>query len=257
MAKKLISYNVNGIRAAKRKGFDEWLENSQADVVLIQETKAQPDQIEEEVFSKLGYHCFWHSAEKKGYSGVGILSKEKPKHVEIGCGLDYIDREGRIIRADFEKYSIMSVYVPSGSSGNDRQDFKMEFLKDFKTYITALLKDIPNLIIGGDFNICHTEIDIHNPKSNKDTSGFLAEEREWVSSFLEIGMNDSFRRIYPDLKDSYSWWSYRANARANNKGWRIDYQMVSQALKENIVDASILTAAKHSDHCPVQVRIKS
>lgn len=256
MAKKLISYNVNGIRAAKRKGFDEWLESSQADVMVIQETKAQPDQIEEEPFSNLGYHCYWHSAEKKGYSGVGILTKEKPKHVEIGCGIDYIDREGRIIRADFADYSVMSVYIPSGSSGDERQDFKMEFLEDFKTYISALLKDIPNLIIGGDFNICHTEIDIHNPKSNKDTSGFLPEERAWVSSFLEIGMHDSFRTIYPDLKDKYSWWSYRANARANNKGWRIDYQMVSAALKDRISAADILTEARHSDHCPVQLSLE-
>jgi len=256
MAKKLISYNVNGIRAAKRKGFDEWLGSTEADVVVIQETKAQPDQIEEEPFINLGYHCFWHSAEKKGYSGVGILSKEKPKHVEIGCGLDYIDREGRIIRADFADYSVMSVYIPSGSSRDDRQDFKMEFLKDFKNYISTLVKDIPNLIIGGDFNICHTEIDIHNPKSNKDTSGFLPEERTWVNSFLEMGMHDSFRTIYPDLKDQYSWWSYRANARANNKGWRIDYQMVSAALKERISDADILSEAMHSDHCPVQLSLE-
>jgi len=255
MAKKLISYNVNGIRAAKRKGFDEWLAETKADVVVIQETKAQPEQIEEEAFKDLGYYCYWHSAEKKGYSGVGILSKEKPQHVEIGCGIDYIDREGRIIRADFADYSVMSVYIPSGSSGDDRQDLKMDFLGDFKNYINGLLKDIPNLIIGGDFNICHSEVDIHNPKSNKDTSGFLPAERDWVSAFLEIGMHDSFRTIYPDLVDRYSWWSYRANARANNKGWRIDYQMVSSALKDRISDADILKEAMHSDHCPVQVSL--
>ncbi|MGK0407300.1 MAG: exodeoxyribonuclease-3 [Roseivirga sp.] len=255
MTKKLISYNVNGIRAAKRKGFDEWLEESKADVVLIQETKAQPEQIEEEAFKELGYHSYWHSAEKKGYSGVGILSKEKPQHVEIGCGIDYIDQEGRIIRADFEDYSIMSVYIPSGSSGDSRQDLKVTFLNDFRNYILALLKEKPNLIIGGDFNICHTEIDIHNPKNNKNTSGFLAEEREWVSSFLEIGMNDSYRIIHPGLLDKYSWWSYRANARANNKGWRIDYQMVSDSLKARISGADILKDAMHSDHCPVVVEL--
>jgi exodeoxyribonuclease-3 len=255
MTKKLISYNVNGIRAAKRKGFDEWLEASKADVVLIQETKAQPEQIEEEAFKELGYHSYWHSAEKKGYSGVGILSKEKPQHVEIGCGIDYIDQEGRIIRADFEDYSIMSVYIPSGSSGDSRQDLKVTFLNDFRNYILALLKEKPNLIIGGDFNICHTEIDIHNPKNNKNTSGFLAEERQWVSSFLEIGMNDSFRVLNPDLIDQYSWWSYRANARANNKGWRIDYQMVSDSLKARISGADILKDAMHSDHCPVVVEL--
>jgi exodeoxyribonuclease-3 len=256
MAKKLISYNVNGIRAAKRKGFDEWLAETNADVVLIQETKAQPEQIEEEAFSDLGYHSFWHSAEKKGYSGVGILSKEKPLHVEIGCGIDYIDFEGRIIRADFTDYSIMSVYVPSGSSGDARQDLKMQFLGDFKNYIAGLLKEHPNLIIGGDFNICHTEIDIHNPKANKDTSGFLPEERAWLSSFLEIGLKDSFRSVHPDLVERYSWWSYRANARANNKGWRIDYQMVSEAMQDRISDADILKDAMHSDNCPVQVSLK-
>lgn len=255
MAKKLISYNVNGIRAAKRKGFDEWLAATDADVILIQETKAQAEQIEEEAFRDLGYHCYWHSAEKKGYSGVGILTKEKPLHVEIGCGLDYIDREGRILRADFANYSIMSVYVPSGSSGDARQDLKMEFLGDFKSYIETMLEEKPKLVIGGDFNICHTEIDIHNPKSNKDTSGFLPEEREWVSAFLKIGMHDSFREIHPNLKDAYSWWSYRANARANNKGWRIDYNMVSNSLQPSIKNAHILKDAMHSDHCPVAVEL--
>lgn len=251
----IFSYNVNGIRAAERKGLSEWLDGSGADVLLIQETKAQPEQIDESVYQDLGYHCYWHSAEKKGYSGVGILSKSKPDHVEVGCGIDYIDQEGRIIRADFGDLSIMSVYVPSGSSGDARQDLKMKFLADFENYISQLLKERPKLIIGGDFNICHTAIDIHNPKSNKDTSGFLPEERQWVSDFLEVGLIDSFRYFYPEIIDQYSWWSYRANARANNKGWRIDYNMASTALKKDLKNAAIWPDAKHSDHCPVSVEI--
>lgn len=253
---KIFSYNVNGIRAAERKGLSEWLAEAGADVLLIQETKAQPEQIDTAVYESLGYQCYWHSAEKKGYSGVGILSKIAPDHVEIGCGIDYIDQEGRIIRADYGDLSIMSVYVPSGSSGDARQELKMKFLSDFQSYIADLLKERPKLIIGGDFNICHTEIDIHNPKSNKDTSGFLPEERQWVSDFLEVGLIDSFRHFYPDQVDQYSWWSYRANARGNNKGWRIDYNMASEALKNDLQDAAIWPEAKHSDHCPVSVVLK-
>jgi exodeoxyribonuclease-3 len=253
---KIYSYNVNGIRAALRKGLVNWLKESEADVLLLQETKAQAEQIEEHEFTALGYHCYWHSAEKKGYSGVGILCKTKPDHVEIGSGIDYIDQEGRILRADFGDLSIMSVYVPSGSSGDARQDLKMKFLADFQDYIVALLKERPNLIIGGDFNICHSEIDIHNPKSNKKTSGFLPEERSWLSGFLDAGFIDSFRHFYPEKVDQYSWWSYRANARANNKGWRIDYQIASAALKSQLTEASIWPDALQSDHCPVSVELK-
>ncbi len=252
---KVYSYNVNGIRAAMRKGLLDWLKETAPDVLLIQETKAQPEQIEEEGFKDLGYQCYWHSAEKKGYSGVGILSKREPDHVEIGSGIDYIDAEGRILRADYGELSIMSVYVPSGSSGDVRQDLKMKFLGDFQKYIRDLLKDRPQLVIGGDFNICHTEIDIHNPKSNKDTSGFLPEEREWVSSFLEDGLIDTFRHVNAESLHRYSWWSYRANARANNKGWRIDYHMAGEALRNRIKGAEIWPDAKHSDHCPVSVEL--
>lgn len=252
---KIYSYNVNGIRAAMRKGLIDWLSEANPDVLLIQETKAQAEQIEEAPFKELGYQCHWHSAEKKGYSGVGIISKQEPDHIEIGSGIDYIDREGRIIRADFGPISIMSVYIPSGSSGDARQDLKMTFLGDFQSYCKGLLKEKPKLIIGGDFNICHTEIDIHNPKSNKDTSGFLPEERQWLSDFLQEGFIDSFRELHPDEKDRYSWWSYRANARNNNKGWRIDYLMASEALKAKIKTADIFPAAKHSDHCPVMIEI--
>lgn len=252
---RIISYNVNGIRAAINKGFFEWLEAAAPDVICIQETKAQPEQIDTEGLKKLGYDSFIHSAQKKGYSGVAIFSKIKPDHVEIGCGIDYIDFEGRIIRADFGDLSVISVYMPSGSSGDLRQEVKMKFLGDFQEYINKLKEERPNLIISGDYNICHKAIDIHNPVSNKKTSGFLPEEREWVDNFVESGFVDTFRN-FNEEPHNYSWWSYRANARANNKGWRIDYHMATESLKPRLTRAAILPEAKHSDHCPILVELE-
>lgn len=252
---KIITYNVNGIRAAKKKGFDDWLAAADPDLLCLQETKAQPEQIETEAFEQLGYQSYWHSAEKKGYSGVGILTKQQPTKVVVGTGIDYIDQEGRVIRADFGDLSVMSVYVPSGTR-EERQALKMRFLADFQAYLQELLKERPRLVVCGDYNICHTEIDIHNPKQNKNTSGFLPEEREWMTGFLEAGFVDSFRHVHPGVTDQYSWWSYRANARANNKGWRIDYNMASEALEDQIEGAQILSQAKHSDHCPVALTLK-
>lgn len=251
---RIISYNVNGIRAALNKGFADWLKSANPDVICIQETKAQPDQINTELLSGLGYKSFIHSADKKGYSGVAIFTKIEPDHVEIGCGIDYIDFEGRVIRADFGDVSVMSVYMPSGSSGDLRQEVKMKFLGDFQNYINKLKKERPNLIISGDYNICHKAIDIHNPVSNKKTSGFLPEEREWLSGFVESGFIDSFR-AFNEEPHNYSWWSYRANARANNKGWRIDYHMATESLKDRLKRAAILPEAKHSDHCPILIEI--
>ena len=253
---KIISYNVNGIRAAVTKGLYEWVEEEQPDILCLQETKAQIEQIEVDRLIDLGYYCYWKSAEKKGYSGVGILTKQKPQNISLESGMENYDKEGRIIRADYNDFSVLNVYMPSGSSKQERQDFKMIFLDDFYDYITKLKQEIPNLIICGDFNICHTEIDIHNPKQNQKTSGFLPEEREWVSKFLESGFKDSFRTIHPTLIDTYSWWSYRAASRARNKGWRIDYLMVSDSLENKIHNGSILTEIKHSDHCPVSLEIK-
>ncbi len=254
--KKIITYNVNGIRAAMKKGLIEWLESANVDILCIQETKARPEQVNTEAIEQLGYRHYWVSAEKKGYSGVSIWTKEEPQHIEYGCGIEKYDFEGRVIRCDFKDYSVMSVYMPSGSSGDLRQAFKMEWLEDFKTYIDELKKKIPNLIITGDYNICHTEIDIHNPKTNKDTSGFKPEEREWVSEFIASGFVDSFRAINKD-PHHYSWWSYRANARAKNLGWRIDYNMVSEPIKHLIQHAEILADVKHSDHCPVSLSMKA
>ena len=251
---KILTYNVNGIRAALRKDFALWLKDTNTDIVCLQEIKANPEQFNESIFTDLGYHCFWNPAEKKGYSGVAILTKTKPKHVEYGCGISEIDFEGRILRADFDHFSLMSVYFPSGSSGDIRQAFKMKFLSQFQNYSNELKKDFPKLIISGDYNICHRAIDIHNPQRNKNTSGFLPEEREWMSVFITSGFIDSFRHLNPE-PHNYSWWSYRANARAKNLGWRIDYNMISEKLLPNLSRSAILSQARHSDHCPVLVEM--
>jgi exodeoxyribonuclease-3 len=252
--KRIISYNVNGIRAAQKKGLLDWMRAAQPDILCLQETKAQPEQIETNLYEELGYHCYYFSAQKKGYSGVAIMSKEKPDHVEYGCGIETGDFEGRIIRADFGDKSVISAYFPSGTTGDIRQDIKMAFLADMQEYLNELQKTRPNLVVCGDYNICHEAIDIHNPVSNKKSSGFLPEEREWVTQFLASGFVDSFRHLNKE-PHNYSWWSYRANARDNNKGWRIDYNMVTKNMEEQIERAAILPEAKHSDHCPILVEM--
>lgn len=251
---KLVSYNVNGIRAAFNKGLESWISDYSPDVACFQEVKAESEQVDLDNIKKLGYEVHWHSAEKKGYSGVAVFTKTKPLHVEIGCGIEKYDREGRVIRVDFEDYSVLNVYMPSGSSGEERQAFKMIWLDDFYSYISGLKKKVPNLIICGDFNICHKPIDIHNPVSNKKSSGFLPEEREWLSSFFDNGFVDSFREFNQE-PDNYSWWTYRYGARKNNKGWRIDYFAVSESLKSRLIGATIEPDAMHSDHCPVTIEI--
>ena len=252
---KIISYNVNGIRAALKKGFIDWLQAANPDVVCIQETKAHKNQLDLTVFEKAGYpYHYWFSAQKKGYSSVAILSKTKPKHIEYGTGIESMDFEGRNLRIDFDTFSVMSLYLPSGTN-DARLAFKFAYMNQFQQYVNELKKTIPNLIICGDYNICHTEIDIHNPKQNKNTSGFLPEERTWLNNFINSGFVDSFRHLNKE-PHHYSWWSYRANARNNNKGWRIDYNMVSEPMKSQIKRAYILPEAKHSDHCPVVVEIK-
>jgi len=247
---------VNGIRAAIRKGFFEWLKDADPDVVLLQETKAKPEQVDLSQAEQLGYKSYFCSAEKPGYSGVAILSKTEPDKIVKGCGIEDYDREGRVLRADFGELSIISAYFPSGSSGDQRQEFKMKFLDDFTGFINELKDLRPKLVIGGDYNICHRPIDIHNPVSNKKSSGFLPEEREWVTEFLDAGFIDSFREVNGDITDQYSWWTYRFNARKKNLGWRIDYNMVSQPLRESIVKAKILSDVYHSDHCPVSLELQ-
>ena len=251
---KLLSYNVNGIRAALNKGFDSWLAATQADIICIQETKALEEQVDTSVFEKLGYYHYWFSAQKKGYSGVAIFSKSKPNKVVYGSGIDHMDYEGRILRLDFDQVSVMSLYLPSGTNP-ERLDYKFQFMDEFQTYIDQLKKELPNLIICGDYNICHQPIDIHDPIRNKNVSGFLPEERAWLDQFIKSGFIDSFRLFNPQ-PHQYSWWSYRANARNNNKGWRIDYALVSEPLQASITRSFILPEAKHSDHCPVGLELK-
>lgn len=251
---KIISYNVNGIRAAIKKGFIEWLKNSNTDVICIQEIKANTDQLDLSLFSEIGYkYNYWFSAQKKGYSGVAILSKHKPKHIEYGTGIDHMDFEGRNLRIDFEKISVMSLYLPSGTN-IARLEYKFQYMKEFKDYVQKLKENIPNLVICGDYNICHKAIDIHDPIRNSKVSGFLPWEREWLTDFINLGFIDSYRKLNKD-PDRYSWWSYRANSRANNKGWRIDYNLVSNTLNSNIKSSSILDQIFHSDHCPIVVEL--
>lgn len=252
---KIVSYNVNGIRAAINKGFIEWLQQTDPDVICLQEIKANKEQLDLDLFAEAGYsYNYWYSAQKKGYSGVAILSKTEPDHVEYGTGIDYMDFEGRNLRADFNGVSIMSLYLPSGTN-MDRLEHKLKYMADFQTYINDLKKEHPNLVILGDYNICHKAIDIHDPVRNKKVSGFLPVEREWIGNFIDSGFIDSFRHFNTE-PHQYSWWSYRANARANNKGWRLDYGMVSQPLKDNLKRAIILSEAKHSDHCPIVVELE-
>jgi exodeoxyribonuclease-3 len=252
--KKIISYNVNGIRAALNKGWIDWLKAEQPDVICLQEIKASPDQLDVSIFEKAGYQHYWYPALKKGYSGVAILSKTEPDKLVYGCGMKLYDEEGRVLRADFGPYSVFSIYHPSGSSGDERQAFKMQWLSDFQKYITKVKKERPSLILCGDYNICNKAIDIHNPKSNATTSGFLPEERAWFDNFLADGFVDSFREFNPN-PNQYSWWSYRANSRAKNLGWRIDYNLVSENLRSKLIGATILQEAMHSDHCPVVVQL--
>ncbi len=252
---KIISYNVNGIRAAISKGFIDWLQHANPDVICLQEIKANEDQIPVEDIKNSGYPFqYYFSATKKGYSGVAILCKTEPKNIVFGTGIEHMDFEGRNLRVDFDDLSVMSLYLPSGTN-IERLDHKFMFMDDFHRYIDKLKNQIPNLVICGDYNICHEPIDIHDPIRNKTISGFLPEERSWLDMFMKSGFVDSFRHFNKD-PHHYSWWSYRAGARANNKGWRIDYILVAKAIENRLKRATILPEAKHSDHCPVLAEIQ-
>ncbi|MFV0531307.1 MAG: exodeoxyribonuclease III [Flavobacteriales bacterium] len=250
---KIISYNVNGIRAALKKGFDKWLEASNPDVICLQEIKATQEQVDVSIFENLGYNHYWYSAQKKGYSGVAVFTKKEPIHIEYGTGIESMDFEGRNLRIDFDDVSVMSMYLPSGTN-LDRLEFKLNYMDEILQYLTQLRKTLPNLIVCGDYNICHEAIDIHDPVRNAKVSGFLPVERQWLTRFINSGFVDGFRYFNKE-PHHYSWWSYRANARNNNKGWRIDYTMVAEPLKDKLVRATILPEAKHSDHCPIMVEL--
>jgi len=249
---KISTYNVNGIRAATKKGLVDWLKSESPDVLCLQEIKADADQFPDELFT-LGYEFFIHPAQKKGYSGVAILTKSKPIRSSVGMGVDWVDAEGRVLTVEFEHLRVVSVYAPSGTTGEERQAVKYRFLDVFLEWMNRLTADGKPTVFCGDINIAHMAIDIHNPISNKNTSGFLPEERAWFTSVLEAGYEDVFRDLHPGEKDLYSWWTVRANAKANNKGWRIDYQIATKGLSARASDARITRELDLSDHVPVTV----
>ena len=251
----IASYNVNGIRAALKKGLAEWVAAGDYDVLCLQEVKALEEQVDLQHLADLGYRWAWHAAEKKGYSGVATFWRESrltPKLVTPGCGLDVYDREGRVLRTDFSDFALLNIYFPSGSGGEERQAFKMRFLHDLPAYLHRVRAERRELIVVGDYNIAHTPQDIHNPAANKNSPGFLPDERAWVSGLLAGGMTDAYRHLHPEAQ-TYTWWSFRGGARANDKGWRIDYQMVSPGLVGRLKSARHLRDDVHSDHCAVVV----
>ncbi len=251
---KIGTFNANGIRAAAKKGFWSWFVKHDIDILCIQETKIQESQINPMEYQLMGYNSYWHSAEKKGYSSVATFTKQKPVKVVKGMGIEKYDREGRVLRTDFDGFSVVNVYIPSGSSGEHRHEFKMEFLKDFRAYLDELKKNQENLIVLGDYNIVHTRLDIHNPDRKDNPSGYRPDERAWLDQLFASGFNDSFRLIYPD-EVLFSWWSYRAGSRQRNKGWRIDYISVTDKLKDKIRDVIFYKDPVFSDHCPVVLEI--
>ncbi len=251
---KIATYNLNGIRSAINKDWLNWIKQTDFDVICVQELKAQPDQLDLSVFEDAGYHAYLHSAEKKGYSGVGIFCKQKPDHIEYGCGNPDFDKEGRVIRADFGDISVFSIYFPSGTTGDIRQSVKYVFLDFILDYLKEIKKKRKKLIVCGDYNIANNAIDIHDPIGNKNSSGFLIEERAWLDKFWETGFIDSLRHFNKE-PHQYTWWSFRANARANNKGWRIDYIAITKNLVAQLKSAVIMPEALHSDHCPMVIEI--
>ena len=254
---RIISYNVNGIRAAIKKGFIDWLKTNPADIVCLQETKAEHSDIDVKLLENLGFQHHWFSAQKKGYSGVAVFTKIKPDKVTLGNGHSASDDEGRVIQLDFGDVRLINAYFPSGTSGDIRQEFKYKWLDEFQVYLDKLKKKHKKIILCGDYNIAHQEIDIHDPKGNKNSSGFLPQEREWMTRFLASGWIDTFREFHKE-PHRYSWWSQRfPSVRLNNKGWRIDYITVTESLKPQLKSADIYPDIKHSDHCPILLEIKA
>ncbi|PCJ28496.1 MAG: exodeoxyribonuclease III [SAR86 cluster bacterium] len=253
---RIMTFNCNGIRAAARKGFFDWLPQSNVDVVCLQETKAQVDQLSDPVFHPEGYHCHYYDAVKKGYSGTAVFTRQKPDKVSKGLGFEIADTEGRYIQVDIGKLSVASLYLPSGSSGEERQLRKLRFMADFMKHMKKLRRKRREYIICADWNICHKEIDLKNWRPNRKNSGFLPEEREWLDTLYDdVGYTDAYRVINPD-KEEYSWWSNRGQARANNVGWRLDYHVVTPGLVDKIVSSEIYRGESFSDHAPVIIEYK-
>lgn len=254
---RIVSYNVNGIRAAMTKGLIEWLKTDPADIVCVQETKAVKESVNHKEFTDIGFHDYWFSAKKKGYSGVAIFSRIPADNIVYGTGHQVSDDEGRVLQADFGDIRVINAYFPSGTSGDERQTYKYQWLDEFQAYLETLRKDHPRLVLCGDYNIAHKEVDIHDPKGNKNNSGFLPEERAWMDKFLAGGWVDGFRHFNTD-PHRYSWWSQRfPSVRLQNKGWRIDYISVTDPLKGNLLAAEIYPDVKHSDHCPVYLELET
>lgn len=249
--KKLISWNVNGLRACVKKGFLDYFNEMDADIFCVQETKLQEGQIDLELE---GYYDYWNYAEKKGYSGTAIFTKEKPISVKMGLGIEEHDNEGRVITLEYDKFFLVNVYTPNSQQKLVRLEYRMSWEDVFRNYLKDLEKNKP-VILCGDLNVAHKEIDLKNPSSNRKNAGFSDEERSKMSELLNSGFTDTFRYFYPDIEGVYSWWSYRFNARANNAGWRIDYFIVSQSLNDKLEDAKIHTSIEGSDHCPVELEI--
>lgn len=250
--KKLISWNVNGLRACMGKGFAEFVAAEDADIFCIQESKLQAGQIDLDL---PGYHQYWNYAEKKGYSGTAIFTKEEPLSVTYGMNIEKHDHEGRVITLEFEQFYMVTVYTPNSQDELRRLDYRMEWEDDFLAYLKGLERIKP-IIVCGDLNVAHKEIDLKNPKTNRRNAGFTDEERAKFTALMEAGFIDSFRHFYPDLEDAYSWWSYRFHAREKNAGWRIDYFLTSQCLKDSLKDALIYKDILGSDHCPVGLLIE-
>ncbi len=250
----IVTYNVNGLRSAISKGFLKWLQELNPDIIGLQEIKASPENIGLMEIELLGYYHYWLPAQKPGYSGVAVFTKIKPRYVQYGCENSVYDSEGRFLKLDFDGFTFINAYHPSGSSGEERQAFKMQWLEYYLDYVNQLKKEHPKMILSGDYNICHKEIDIHSPETHQHMSGFLPEERAWFDKYLESGYIDSFR-VFNKEMHQYTWWSYRANARAKNLGWRIDYHITTEAMRKYLKNCTILKEVIHSDHCPVLIEV--
>ena len=254
--KTLISWNINGVRAATKKGFLDWLYEYNADIVGVQEIKAEPHQLESPIRNPQDRFTYWNpSRTKKGYSGTALFSKVEPKTVDLGWGEELFDQEGRTIMADYGDFVFFTIYFPNGDSSPERLQYKLDFYDSFLEYIIKLKKEGRSIVFSGDVNTAHTEIDLARPKENKNSSGFLPIERAWIDKVVAAGFVDSFRAINPDAIDKYSWWSYRGGARDRNVGWRIDYVFISEDLVPKLKDAFILSDVHGSDHCPVGITI--
>lgn len=252
---KLFSWNVNGIRAAQKKGFLDWFQAARPDVLTVQETKARPEQLDEGLRQPEGYHAYWVSAEKKGYSGVGLYSKVEPKDVKLGLGIEKFDSEGRTIIAEYDDFILMTTYLPNGGRDHRRVPFKMAYKAAFLDYANALRAAGQSVVFAGDINTAHNEIDLARPKQNRKTTGFLREERDWIDKVVEQGYIDIYRHLNPNKEGAYSWWSMRSGARQRNIGWRIDYFFISPDLLDKVETAEIHADVLGSDHCPISLTL--